>query len=772
MLQLQQFLEVNTPILSELRNLELIRIKLPSPTSRISSLTRRIYIELLTQFEATFPKPCTSVHFLHWAFIRTRIANTFLECSEPNKAYDWLHVILENTKELSTIHSLIYKLQHPVQSSATDSVDYDKGELILFNLLAGLLQTLFNLLAASAHCKHRAASEPCNTARDSTLLTRADAITSLDWLQCAKRVHELYVEHNSPYTGPTFWETIVLKDLMYQISGDVSIEESGVDWLPKRLTPERLLFEHGYTNTIFLLAQAYQLADEPVHAAVCCQLTLSRQLSFAQPLKELAQFAKSFRDRSRPRAVSARRSKDVNQSIFGHMRRRFACYVSSAVQPFDPVEWATNAAALSNYHLSTEEANGYYYATLECLVSACAIIDRADVHVAVAHKSAPSRHPPGDPHMTDREQKARANIYRGLGLFGLSLLEKGSMAKTRSFYMSVCRQVQTYIQAYQLADEPVHAAVCCQLTLSRQLSFAQPLKELAQFAKSFRDRSRPRAVSARRSKDVNQSIFGHMRRRFACYVSSAVQPFDPVEWATNAAALSNYHLSTEEANGYYYATLECLVSACAIIDRADVHVAVAHKSAPSRHPPGDPHMTDREQKARANIYRGLGLFGLSLLEKGSMAVTENPKLLHEHVQTSTNLHPAEDFGTMFQLRLGLFLRRLVSGINAGEPNSLSLISESDSQKKLSLLTANGESASVETYVNMLATCPTTYDAAALVFRLTSYGLSQASQYYTMDEHCSDAVVIGQNLSKAYRLMATFELNESRQCCIHKRRIDY
>ncbi|KAF7231951.1 hypothetical protein EG68_03918 [Paragonimus skrjabini miyazakii] len=580
MLQLQQFLEVNTPILSELRNLELIRIKLPSPTSRISLLTRRIYIELLTQFEATFPKPCTSVHFLHWAFIRTRIANTFLECSEPNKAYEWLHVILENTKELTTIHSVICKLQHPAQSSVTNSVDYDKDELILFNLLAGLLQTLFNLLAASAHSKYRAASEPSNTTRDSTLLTHADAITSLDWLQCAKRVHELYVEHNSPYTGPTFWETIVLKDLMYHISGDVSIEETGVDWLPKRLTPERLLFEHGYTNTIFLLAQAYQLADEPVHAAVCCQLTLSRQLSFAQPLKELAQFAKSFPNRSRPRAVSAQRSKDVNQSIFGHMRRRFACYVSWVVQPFDPVEWATNAAALSNYYLSTEEANGYYYATLECLVSACAIIDRADVHVAVTHKS-----------------------------------------------------------------------------VSRL------------------------------------------------------------------------------------------------------------------HPLGDSHKTDRERKARANIYRGLGLFGLSLLEKGSMTVMENPKLLHECIQTSTNLHPAEEFGSMFQLRLGQFLRRLVSDVNVDEPTSLTLTSESDSQKKLFPMTANGESASVETYVNMLATCPTTYDAAALVFRLTSYGLSQASQYYTMDEHCSDAVVIGQNLSKAYRLMATFELNESRQCCIHKRRID-
>ncbi|KAF8563655.1 hypothetical protein P879_11309 [Paragonimus westermani] len=434
MLQLQQFLEVNTPILSELRNLELIRIKLPSPTSRISLLTRRIYIELLTQFEETFPKLCTSVHFLHWAFIRTRIANTFLECSEPNKAYEWLHVILANTKEMSAIHSLIDKLQHPVQSPVTNSVDYDKSELILFNLLAGLLQTLFNLLAASAYCKRRVASEASNTTRDSTLLTHTDAITSLDWLQCAKRVHELYVEQNSPYAGPTFWETIVLKDLIYQIGGDVSIDESGVDWLPKRPTPERLFFEHGYTNTIFLLAQAYQLADEPVHAAVCCQLTLSRQLSFAQPLKELAQFAKSFPNRSRPRAVSARRSKDVNQSIFGQMRRRFACYVSFAVQPFDPIEWATNAAALSNYYLSSEEGNGYYYATLECLVSACAIIDRADVlHSDVVHKSASCLHPPRNhPHVTDKEQKARANIYRGLGLYGLSLLEKGSIAVTEN----------------------------------------------------------------------------------------------------------------------------------------------------------------------------------------------------------------------------------------------------------------------------------------------------------------------------------------------------
>ncbi|OON17704.1 hypothetical protein X801_06454, partial [Opisthorchis viverrini] len=354
MLQVQKFIEDHTQTLKEVRNLEFVRIQQATPAVQIRLATRRKYTELLEAFESSFPKICTAMHFLYWGFIRARIANTYLESSEPAKAYDLLKVIFSETKDLVSVQLLAGKLQYPERFP--DGGQYSKSDLILLDTFAGLFQTVFNLLAASVA-----------PSSDDSKLERKAAETSFHWLQCAKRVHELYVEHNNRFVGPTFWETIAFKDYMHQL-GDTpekAIRET-------RQTPERLLFEHGYTNTIFLLAQAYQLANEPSHAATCCQLTLSRQLTYAQPFKDLAHLVLSAdNNRTKPRAASARRYRDANQAVFGNMRRRFACYISNAVQPFDPIDWANNAASLSNYYESVEESDGYYYSTLECLVSAC-----------------------------------------------------------------------------------------------------------------------------------------------------------------------------------------------------------------------------------------------------------------------------------------------------------------------------------------------------------------------------------------------------------------
>ncbi|TGZ52039.1 hypothetical protein CRM22_010700 [Opisthorchis felineus] len=557
MLQVQKFIEDHTQTLKEVRNLEFVRIQQATPAVQIRLATRRKYTELLEAFESSFPKICTAMHFLYWGFIRARIANTYLESSEPAKAYALLKVIFSETKDLVSVQLLADKLQYPERFP--DGGQYSNSDLILLDTFAGLFQTVFNLLAASVA-----------PSSDDSKLERKAAETSFHWLQCAKRVHELYVEHNNRFVGPTFWETIAFKDYVHQL-GDTpekAIRET-------RQTPERLLFEHGYTNTIFLLAQAYQLANEPSHAATCCQLTLSRQLTYAQPFKDLAHLVLSAdNNRTKPRAASARRYRDANQAVFGNMRRRFACYVSNAVQPFDPIDWANNAASLSNYYESVEESDGYYYSTLECLVSACAIIDQVDVRIPVG------------------------------------------------------------------------------------VSTARPC--------------------------------GHPKKR----------------------------------------------------------------------------STELYLRTRANVYRALGQFGLNLLQRGSECIKENPKLLYRKRDVAFS-DQAKDFGSMFQLSLRSFLRQLVES-DLSEARSSSLSADTDNTEDSR---SPAPPTSVEAYVDMLATCPTTYESAIPVFRMISHCFNQAEQYYTISEHCSDAVALGQQRSKAYLLMSGFESSEARQCRMHKRRVD-
>ncbi|OON17705.1 hypothetical protein X801_06455, partial [Opisthorchis viverrini] len=118
---------------------------------------------------------------------------------------------------------------------------------------------------------------------------------------------------------------------------------------------------------------------------------------------------------------------------------------------------------------------------------------------------------------------------------------------------------------------------------------------------------------------------------------------------------------------------------------------------------------------------------------------------------------AKDFGSMFQLSLRSFLRQLVES-DLSEAGSSTLSADTDNTEDSR---SPAPPTSVEVYVDMLATCPTTYESAVPVFRMISHCLNQAEQYYTISEHCSDAVALGQQRSKAYLLMSGFESSEAR-----------
>ncbi|KZC15140.1 PREDICTED: KIF1-binding protein homolog [Dufourea novaeangliae] len=61
--------------------------------------------------------------------------------------------------------------------------------------------------------------------------------------------------------------------------------------------------------------------------------------------------------------------------------------------------------------------------------------------------------------------------------------------------------------------------------------------------------------------------------------------------------------------------------------------------------------------------------------------------------------------------------------------------------------------------------------ARLVFLNAQKWLEQAKLYYTLEDHASDHILIVQDISKTYKYLSFFEEHEDRQARMHKRRID-
>ncbi|VDP90336.1 unnamed protein product [Echinostoma caproni] len=211
----------------------------------------------------------------------------------------------------------------------------DRSDMFMLNIFAGLFQSTFNLLAASLSVR--------NVQQPGTSDLDQSDLSAMHWLHSAKRVHELYLKQNPEQIGPTFWETIQF--LMYK--------------------------EHEKRSDRLPGSRAYQLANEPDHAAACCQLTLSRQLTFARPFHNLLRVFGPFDRRKRPRPMSARRTRDSITENAGVRRRQTDC-ISAAFHPFDRVEWATNAASLAQYYETVEQSSSAFYGALECYISALA----------------------------------------------------------------------------------------------------------------------------------------------------------------------------------------------------------------------------------------------------------------------------------------------------------------------------------------------------------------------------------------------------------------
>jgi hypothetical protein len=66
---------------------------------------------------------------------------------------------------------------------------------------------------------------------------------------------------------------------------------------------------------------------------------------------------------------------------------------------------------------------------------------------------------------------------------------------------------------------------------------------------------------------------------------------------------------------------------------------------------------------------------------------------------------------------------------------------------------------------------TSFVAARSLFKLSLEWFTRASMFYILDGYVSDHIPIQQDISLLYKLLAVFDMDLSRQCKMHKRRID-
>nr|CAH8824305.1 unnamed protein product [Trichobilharzia regenti] len=402
MIRVEHFLRENKSTLHEVHSLESITLEKQFGDShfKFRNAARKKYRELLQKFEGYFPKINTSTHFLYWGFLRIKLAINYLDLGDASKAQEILSPCVNNNDRFRSISSLISKI---TENEFQEKNCLSAKELVLFNSIAGVLQTLFNVLAAIQVINMQ-----------NKQLSTSDS-KPMHWLRCAQRVYKIYVRQNPPNTGPEFWDTLVFQE--WNRGQEPSGGYNGSD-----LSISRVMFENGYTTTLFLMAQVHQLAGERSLSADHCQLTLLRQLTFAKPLMKAVNSVSSIRMSKKLRAKSAHLFRDLEQDKFTKQTGETITHSFLSIRAFDPVEWATNAVSLSDYFSSIEGPNKYYHKTFECLLSAIHIIEEAK-NTCVKKK---------DDYTLNQMNNTLANIYRDIVRISLDLLEVGANSYEKS----------------------------------------------------------------------------------------------------------------------------------------------------------------------------------------------------------------------------------------------------------------------------------------------------------------------------------------------------
>ncbi|KAG0713528.1 KIF1-binding protein [Chionoecetes opilio] len=221
-------------------------------------------------------------------------------------------------------------------------------------------------------------------------------------------------------------------------------------------------------------------------------------------------------------------------------------------------------------------------------------------------------------------------------------------------------------------------------------------------------------------------VYGHLGApdRSAWYCHSTLQrqlaskDYDPLEWAINAATLSQFYQGKEK----FRVARHLLASASKVLasHEAEMNTAEAETEDAA-------HKQEKYNQCKADVARCWGRYCLVMLQVScERALPDDPSQPPAEQEEEDSLDEQLEF-------LQLEVSDLESEV-AGAP-----VQE--------------------------------FDEARQLFLAGLRWLTEARQHYTLEDHASDHVSITQEMSLLYKALAFFEPSEDRRCKMHKRRVD-
>lgn len=228
-------------------------------------------------------------------------------------------------------------------------------------------------------------------------------------------------------------------------------------------------------------------------------------------------------------------------------------------------------------------------------------------------------------------------------------------------------------------------------------------------------------------KDHCQSaIYCHMTLRKQLGHNEIVQDLDYIDWALNAATLSQYFME----NNSFFQARHHLAAASYILQK---------------------YKNILEQKSKNN-------------EENEILAAEWENFKHRSADVARCW---AKYGILLMLSSK---ERLMQKNETGQDNKQ--LNKNSKSKIINDLRFSILEKEIEPIINQITDkYLLDFDDARSVFLNTQKWLEQAKTYYTLENHASDYILIIQDNSRAYKYLSFFEEHEDRQAKMHKRRID-
>ncbi|XP_050740456.1 KIF-binding protein-like isoform X1 [Eriocheir sinensis] len=224
-------------------------------------------------------------------------------------------------------------------------------------------------------------------------------------------------------------------------------------------------------------------------------------------------------------------------------------------------------------------------------------------------------------------------------------------------------------------------------------------------------------------------VYGHLGApdTSAWYCHSTLQrqlaskDYDPLEWAINAATLSQFYQGKEK----FRVSRHLLASASKVLSSHEAEMNTSEAESEDA-----AHKQEKYNQCKADVARCWGRYSLVLLQVSCDRALPDDSTQQESADSQE-----------------------------AEPESL--------DKQLEFLQLE-----VSDLESEVAAIPVQdFDEARQLFLAGLRWLTEARQYYTLEDHASDHVSITQEMSHLYKALAFFEPSEERRCKMHKRRVD-